>query len=210
MAADLTQMWWKIKTGEDFNVSRQQINVCDTRSYGCQGGFEMYALDYLTEGAISGDEYPYTARDDACQSTNYPNRGFKTGSGYDVVLERYSSTSSLAGTPIYKEALKNGPLSISVLAYANFSSYSSGIMTMEACDVTDITLDHTIVLVGHGQGQCGRSDGTRYDCDYFIAKNSWGYWGESGFIRMEAVEGASVGTCAMNVRAYQPNGVFAM
>jgi C1A family cysteine protease len=46
------------------------------------------------------------------------------------------------------------------------------------CDPT--ALDHGVLLVGFGKGKTLFG----YDVNYWIIKNSWGNWGESGYFRI--------------------------
>jgi len=56
-------------------------------------------------------------------------------------------------------------------------------------------IDHAILAVGYGS-----ENGT----DYYIVKNSWNTtWGEQGYVRMQAVEGA--GVCGINQYVYYPS-----
>lgn len=68
--------------------------------------------------------------------------------------------------------------------------YSGGILTRDMNCA--LGLDHAVTVVGLDQA----ADGT----NYWLVQNSWGsWWGESGFIRLEAVDGE--GISSMNLYA---------
>jgi cathepsin L len=72
-----------------------------------------------------------------------------------------------------------------------FQGYTSGILNSARCGTN---LDHGVLAVGYGS-QNGQ--------DYYIVKNSWGAsWGEKGFIRIAAVDGA--GICGIQLDSSQP------
>lgn len=49
-------------------LGEQQLVDCDTRSFGCDGGYANYAIDYLNKnGAVLESEYEYTAADGTCR-----------------------------------------------------------------------------------------------------------------------------------------------
>merc|ERR1719230_90263 len=64
-------------TGDLESYSEQQIVSCDTNCYGCQGGLQSYAFQYVESNGLSTEaDYPYTSstgRTGTCDSS-------KTGS----------------------------------------------------------------------------------------------------------------------------------
>lgn len=68
--------------------------------------------------------------------------------------------------------------------------YSGGILTEE--DNCALGLDHAVVVVGLDQA----ADGT----NYWLVQNSWGsWWGENGFIKLEAVDGEGISSMNLHV-----------
>jgi len=58
--------WDKTKTRID--LSQQELVDCDTRSYGCNGGFPEYALAYVqANGLALASSYPYGAAQSSCK-----------------------------------------------------------------------------------------------------------------------------------------------
>ena len=59
-----------INSGSLVSLSDQQLVDCDTRCYGCEGGWTDYAYEYLLKNNQELEsEYPYTGRDDNCRHT---------------------------------------------------------------------------------------------------------------------------------------------
>lgn len=89
-------------------------------------------------------------------------------------------------------AIAKQPVSVTIDAGAYpFQHYFSGIITDETCGTT---LDHAVLAVGYGV-----ENGT----EYYIVKNSWGSdWGEKGYVRIAAVDGA--GICGIQELALYP------
>jgi C1A family cysteine protease len=62
--------------------------------------------------------------------------------------------------------------------------YRSGILDDSSCPTQ---IDHAVAMVGYG------NEGGK---DYWIVRNSWGSgWGDRGYIRMAAHEGAGICGC---------------
>lgn len=57
-----------IVKGQRYILAEQQLNDCDSQSYGCDGGFAGLAIDYLNKvGAALESQYPYVAVDQTCK-----------------------------------------------------------------------------------------------------------------------------------------------
>ena len=93
-----------------------------------------------------------------------------------------------------KEALYVEPVIVAVHAYTDaFQLYESGILSDKSCPTYDP--NHLMLAVGWG---------TENGTDYYILKNSWGtYWGENGYIRVEALEN-SPGICGVQLIPQYP------
>lgn len=91
--------------------------------------------------------------------------------------------------------VKNGPIAVSFMVYADFMHYKSGIYQhttlTNGFNPFEIT-NHVVLVVGYG-----------YDSDighkYWLVKNSWGTkWGEDGFFRiMRGVDECSIESIAV-------------
>jgi C1A family cysteine protease len=89
-------------------------------------------------------------------------------------------------------AVATGPVSVAIEADTMvFQFYGGGVFNNKGCGTS---LDHGVAVVGYGNenGQ-----------DYYIVRNSWGSsWGESGYIRIAAVEGD--GICGIQMQPVYP------
>lgn len=53
---------WAIKTGNLYKLSEQHIVDCDKSNYGCDGGWQDYAVAFLAKnGTILASDYKYTS-----------------------------------------------------------------------------------------------------------------------------------------------------
>eukprot|EP00420_Gonyaulax_spinifera_P036775 CAMPEP_0197884472 /NCGR_PEP_ID=MMETSP1439-20131203/10911_1 /TAXON_ID=66791 /ORGANISM="Gonyaulax spinifera, Strain CCMP409" /LENGTH=147 /DNA_ID=CAMNT_0043504205 /DNA_START=29 /DNA_END=470 /DNA_ORIENTATION=+ len=82
-----------------------------------------------------------------------------------------------------------GPVVISVDA-SPWGEYKSGIFT--DCSI-NATVNHAVLLVGYGRDE-------KYNLDYWLIRNSWGDWGEGGYIRLQRHESDSgeAGHCGVD------------
>lgn len=79
-------------------------------------------------------------------------------------------------------AIKYNPTAVAIQADQKvFQLYDGGVFNNPKCGTK---IDHAVTAVGYG------NDGTN---DFYIVRNSWGAsWGESGYIRIAAVDGDGV------------------
>jgi len=165
----------KIKSGNLENLSEQQFVDCSTTSYGCNGGFMVYALQYAQQNPIQKEsDYPYTAQNQKCK--------YQKGKG--VVQAKQVFQVPANNNAQLKAAVNKGPVSVAIEADQTvFQSYNGGIISKGCGTQTD----HGVLVVGYGEG-------------YWIVKNSWGpSWGEKGFVRIADQAGA--GQCGINTGA---------
>jgi len=142
-------------------LSAQQINSCDKRDGGCNGGNTETAYEYVkgAGGIERNSDYPYTSGGGSTGRCKFES------SKIAVTISGYHSVSR--GESALKNALNDGPASL-CLAASSWQSYRGGIL--ERCDNQ---VDHCV----QGTGYSGSS--------YWRIRNSWGTsWGESGFIRL--------------------------
>jgi len=162
------------------DCAEQQLVSCDSTYSGCNGGGP--AFDYIQNNAENGLDttasYPYTARDDSCDTA-------KTQDGQNVCAVIKGSSSASRGEPQLKEAVGNvGPITIGVNASpSSFGRYAGGVYDDPACSTQG---NHMVTAVGYDTA-----------ANYWIVKNSWGRsWGEDGYIRfIYGKEMCGVGYC---------------
>jgi C1A family cysteine protease len=103
----------------------------------------------------------------------------------------YENVSSRSVSQL-KAAIAQQPVSVTIEADKScFQMYSGGIFDNTACGTS---LDHAVAAVGYG------SEGGQ---EYYIVRNSWGAsWGDQGYIKIAAVEGA--GICGIQMESLYP------
>jgi len=142
-------------------LSAQQVNSCDKRDGGCNGGNTETAYGYVkgAGGIELESDYPYTSGGGSTGSCKFNSARIAVSiTGYKSVGRGESSL---------KSALNAGPASL-CLAASSWQSYRGGILSK-----CDNNVDHCV----QGTGYSGSS--------YWRIRNSWGTgWGESGFIRL--------------------------
>lgn len=182
---------WNIVSGNLVALSEQQLVDCDkAESEGCHGGYVEDAFQYMESAAMcTGDSYPYTAEDGACQATGC-TEGIPNGNvvGFKAVASK--SMEALMS------AVQLGPVAAGIEANQPcFQSYHSGVVT----GTCDSDLNHGIAVVGYGTD----SD---LKLDYWLVKNSWGpSWGEDGYVRLQrGKHGWSAGECGILKQASYP------
>jgi len=142
-------------------LSAQQINSCDKRDGGCNGGNTETAYQYVKSagGIETESDYPYTSGGGSTGSCKFES------SRIAISINGYHSVSR--GESALKQAMNEGPTSL-CLAASSWQSYRGGILSK-----CDNQVDHCV----QGTGYSGS--------EYWRIRNSWGTgWGESGFIRL--------------------------
>jgi C1A family cysteine protease len=147
-------------------LSAQQINSCDTTSYGCNGGWTEHAFNYVigtSNGLETNTMYPYTSGTSGVTGSCQANgQGVVGISSYTMVSGETAMTNYVGNT---------GPLSVCLCAQ-NWNFYTGGVMT-KCCP----NIDHCVQAVGYD---------TTYSTPYWKVRNQWGTsWGESGYIRLQ-------------------------
>ena len=163
-------------------LAEQQLVDCSWAygNAGCNGGLFANGYAYVRDYGLELNEtYPYVANDTQC---NYNNT--------KVVVQITGTIAATRSAAGLKQALINGPASISLHVGDTFRAYTSGIYNDAAC-ATEVT--HAVQSVGWG------TDATS-GLNYFIVRNSWGPTrGESGYIRI-AETNTDLGICGMLYR----------
>lgn len=189
-AAGAVEALTKIKTGQLPNLSVQELVDCVPRtvdSQGCRYGSPTEAFTYITNngGITSGSNYPYQAKDGACDKKRASQHAAKI--------------SGFVGVPKNNEnalmyAVSKQPVAAFVDATGEqFQLYSGGVFS-GSCGTA---VNHIVLIVGYGTS----SDGQKY----WLIKNSWGQnWGEGGYIRLQRNSGSAQGRCAIAVNPSYP------
>lgn len=171
------------------DLSEQQFVDCVHvgETSGCQGGFMDDAFTYSQDHAVcSSTEYPYKAKNQACQIEESDFACEDKVHVTDFVDVQPNSKAAM------KEALDKGPVSIGVSAgNLGFQFYFKGVLRF----LCGKRLDHGVLAVGYGH-----QEATTFlkATDYWIVKNSWGKsWGEHGYLRIKANENKNGGTCGV-------------
>ncbi|CAK4843014.1 unnamed protein product [Aphanomyces euteiches] len=155
-----------IATGENLDLSEQQVTSCDKSSGGCDGGYPSAAIDYQHNGGICLESaYPYksgsSGQTGSCQSSCA-----KKTLSIGATVQTQSEASLVT-------AINSQPASVVVEAGNEvWRNYKSGVVT----HCPGKQSDHAVIAVGYGTSTH----------DYFKIKNSWGaQWGDNGYIYLQ-------------------------
>ena len=126
-------------TGQLTRLSEQQLVDCDTKSEGCNGGLQEFAMEYLESNTQELEaDYQYTAKDGKCQ----------TDASLGKVLVTQIHEVEAESVDQLKAAIAQGPVSVTIEADKTvFQMYRSGIFDSEECGQE---LDHAVTAVGYG------------------------------------------------------------
>ncbi|CAF1620603.1 unnamed protein product [Adineta steineri] len=156
------------KTSQLVPLSEQNLVDCSLLNFGCNGGNQDLAYDYIKmhHGISDEQSYPYWAERDICQFSKIHIAATTTG---------YTRIKKHNETDLQAAIATIGPIAISIDAsQSSFQFYSSGVYNEPNCSTK--RLDHAVLAVGYG---------TLNSTDYYIVKNSWGNnWGTRGYILM--------------------------
>ena len=153
------------KTGILYKFSEQHLVSCDTSNWGCDGGDQGPATDFLIDnGCIKLSDYPYTNSDSSCVASSKTKI---TG----IVTDWHDTTPTYQG---FVDTLLDQPLNISFAVADSFYYVSDGIY--DPTDCSNVSLNHAMQAVGFGS-----ENGTQYA----IIRNQWGTsWAEEGFVKV--------------------------
>jgi C1A family cysteine protease len=177
----------KIKTGQDINLSEQEIVDCSSENEGCVGGLPQLVYEYVYDNDISYTaNYPYDqSKEGICRknSVQYNGRNLK------------SYTNLGKGILNLIKALSKGP--VAVISYASFSfkHYGGGIYKGQGCHQKEEP-NHASLLVGYNL--VGRKK-------WLYFKNGWGMdWGERGFykVQLTSLQSKNQGHCLVAGTTY--------
>jgi len=151
-------------------LSPQQIVSCAPNpdqcggTGGCEGSTQPLAFSYTKTGGLTTEAlYPYNGQTGTCQTAKIKPVAYN--GGYTVLpANDYNAL---------MDAVANvGPVAISIAAGGSaFQFYGGGVLS----NCNDFVMDHAVQLVGYG---------TDAGKDYYLVRNSWGNWGEKGYMRV--------------------------
>jgi len=154
-------------------LSPQQIVSCAPNpqqcggSGGCAGSIQELAFNYTESAGITLEkDYPYQGVTGKCDTSRI--KPVAKNSGFvQLPANNYTSLITAVAT--------KGPIAISVAAGGiGWQLYGGGVYSggLLGCGWDE---DHAVQLVGYGV------DGSKM---YWLVRNSWGNWGEKGYIRI--------------------------
>jgi cathepsin L len=170
-ATETFESHYAVATGEAAPVlSPQQIVSCAPNpdhcggTGGCQGSTQPLAFNYTESAGMTTEaSYPYRGTTGTCDTSKI--KAVATNTGYtQLATNNYTDLINAVAT--------KGPIAISVAAGGmGWQLYMGGIMSGSK----NFDMDHAVQLVGYG---------TDSGKDYWLVRNSWGGWGEKGYIRL--------------------------
>ena len=167
--------------------STQQIVSCAS-SNGCGGGSSPNAFAIATNVNITTERaYPYTATSSPCNDTFWKDpkaNVAKSLNWYRTVPGNEASIMS---------AVAIQPIVAYFQVSSDFVGYSRGVYRSSTCGNS---VNHAMTIIGYSTGT---SEG-----DYWIVQNSWGYWGDGGYIKI-GMTGKGAGPCGMYQYVFQPS-----
>jgi C1A family cysteine protease len=182
---------YAIKYGTLQKYSEQEVVDCSgPLNLGCNGGTIDGTFRWVKNngGLCLESDYPYTSGIS------------KTASTCQKSCKSYPKSDVVSWTDV-KENDKNAlmvavaqqPISIAIQADQKaFQMYSSGIFSA-SCGTE---LDHAVVVIGYS------SSGTE---PYWLVRNSWGSWGENGYIRLAMNIDQKEGQCGLYMTPSYPS-----
>jgi len=179
-AVEAVESAWYLAGNTLTEFSVEQVNECDTRDAGCNGGDTITAYAYIEKagGLATAASYPYTTSTyygvtGSCQAFTVAGGQI---SGYTYATPKCTSVkcNSQDEATMASNVATNQPASICVYA-ESWQDYTSGVLAESDCKNGYDSLDHCVQAVGFTD--INESNG------YWIVRNSWGTsWGEAGYI----------------------------
>lgn len=171
---------YKIKTGKNINLSRQDLVDCSING-GCGGGSIFPTLDYIKNGIAKEIDYPYTS------GTTGAAGVCKKSVNRTKIYKSFHYGSGRVG---FQSLMLQGSF-INVMdgSAPEIQSYKSGII-----DPTCKVINHIVYSF-----EMGTVNGT----DYYKVRNSWGdSWGMNGNFMIKL--NSTSNTCFLEIIQVQP------
>lgn len=168
-AIETIETAYAIKTGNLLVLSVQQGVDCSKMNNGVDGGLPDYSYQYAkkTQQCLESS-YPYTSGETGKASK------CQTCSGAIPLLNGYTDVKDGDENAMLKYTTITS-LAVGIKADdRQFQMYKSGVLSYE-CDSSVNSIDHAVVIEGYG---------TENGKDYWLVRNSWGQWGENGYVKM--------------------------
>eukprot|EP00927_Polykrikos_kofoidii_P005069 TRINITY_DN12021_c0_g1_i1.p1 TRINITY_DN12021_c0_g1~~TRINITY_DN12021_c0_g1_i1.p1 ORF type:complete len:408 (+),score=50.18 TRINITY_DN12021_c0_g1_i1:88-1224(+) len=174
-AAETLESHLAIATGKPApKLSTQQLISCTPNpnkcggTGGCEGATQPLAFNYTEAAGITTEEnYPFVQSTGKCDASKI--KPIAEVSGFTTLpTNDYTALMNAVAT--------KGPIAISVAAGGlGWQFYGGGIMKPGLFN-KGFDIDHAVQLVGYGEEN---------SVLYWLVRNSWGNWGESGYIRIQ-------------------------
>merc|ERR1712187_835811 len=174
-AAETLESHLAIATGKPApTLSTQQLISCTPNpkhcggTGGCDGATQPLAFNYTeSAGITTAEAYPFEGGTGTCEPSKI--KPVAKVAGFALLPQNnYTALMNAVAT--------KGPIAISVAAGGlGWQLYGGGIMKSGPFN-KGFDIDHAVQLVGYGE-----ENGIMY----WIVRNSWGRWGESGYIRIQ-------------------------
>eukprot|EP00440_Ansanella_granifera_P021369 gb/GFBE01023199.1/.p1 GENE.gb/GFBE01023199.1/~~gb/GFBE01023199.1/.p1 ORF type:complete len:368 (+),score=57.41 gb/GFBE01023199.1/:1-1104(+) len=171
-AAETLESHLAIATGELVALSTQTLVNCVSNPQGCGGGggckgatMEL-AFEYVkSHGLPARDIEPYVRHRTSCKAL-----------APAVRAREYAKLPQNDAAAIAAAVATKGPVSV-IVAATTWQLYGGGIFKGCSRPLPSLgnELDHGVQLIGYGS-----ENGHRY----WLVRNSWGKWGEDGYIRI--------------------------
>lgn len=159
-----------IQTKQLIPLSEQNLLDCSSRynNHGCGGGWPVAALMYVRDnrGMDNDRAYPYEGHVGRCRF-----RRDSVSATVTQVMQVRQDEGALANA-----VAERGPVSVAVDA-TYFQHYRGGVYTHRCRQQAN----HAMLVVGYGYDHRGG--------DFWLIKNSWGGWGEQGYMRLARNQG---------------------
>jgi len=169
-------------------LSTQQLISCAPNpnkcggTGGCQGSTQPLAFNYTEVAGITTEaDYKFVGSTGKCDASKIKPVAKNSGFTY-LPTNNYTALMNAVAT--------KGPVAISIAAGGlGWQLYMGGIMKPGLFN-KGVAVDHAVQLVGYGEEK-----GTMF----WLVRNSWGSWGEKGYIRIERF-GEGKEPCGMDTK----------